>query len=68
MWAVPIIIVKIVRNVGGALVAVLEATTVGPLAGWSLGEAFGFAVGLRSVRAGEEVFEAQFAASGGEEF
>ena len=64
----PIIIVKIVRNVGGALVAVVEATTVCLLAGWSPDEAFCLAVGLRAIGTSEEVFEVQFLASGGEEF
>ena len=63
----PIIIVKIVRKVVGALVAILEAATVGPLAGQRLDEAFGFAVGLWAIRTSEEVFEAQFLAGRSEE-
>ena len=64
----PIIIVKIVRQVEGALVAILEAAAVGPLPGEGLSEAFGLAVGLRTIGTSEEVFEVQLGAGIREEF
>ncbi len=61
----PVIFKYIVRQVGVALVAGLVTTTVGPLPGQSLDEAFGLAVGLRSIRPGEAVFDPPLLTSSG---
>ena len=52
---------------GGAVVAGVVGAGIGPLAGDGLDEAFGLAVGLRTIGFGEEMFEAQLLAGGGEE-
>jgi len=62
---VPVIVMYIKRQIASALGAVAEATAVSPFAGEGLDEAFGLAVGLRPVRAGEVMGEAQFVADGG---
>ena len=49
-----------------ALGGILIEAGVGPLADGGLDEAFGFAVGAWSVDAGANMFELEFAASGGE--
>ena len=41
---------------------------ISPFPGDGLDEAFGLAVGLGPIRSGEEMFEAQMVAGGGEEF
>lgn len=46
---------KVVGKEGSTVVAGAIGTGIGPLAGKGLDEAFGFAIGLRSVRLGEEV-------------
>ena len=64
----PIILVDIIQEASVAFVAGVVAKAVGPLAGEGLDEAFGFSVGLRPVRAGEEVFDPEFATGRGEGF
>jgi hypothetical protein len=50
------------------MVAGVIRTGIGPLAGDGLDEPFGLAVGLWTVRLGEEMAQAEFLAGGGEEF
>jgi hypothetical protein len=64
----PVILVDIVQKTSVAFVAGTVAKAVGPFAGEGLDEAFGLTVGLRPVRAGEEVFDPEFAAGRGEGF
>jgi len=56
--AVEVIVVKVVREEGGAVVAGVIRAGIGPFAGEGLDEAFGLAVGLRAVGSGEAVFDA----------
>jgi hypothetical protein len=63
-----VIVMKVVGKEGSPVVAGVIRAGVGPLAGNGLDEAFGLAVGLRAIGFGEEVFEAEFVAGGGEEF
>ena len=55
------------REEGSAMVAGVVRAGISPLAGEGLDEAFGLAVGLRSVGSGEEMAEAQLLAGSGEE-
>jgi hypothetical protein len=61
-----VIIEEEVRKIGGAMVAGLIGSGVSPLAGDGLDEAFGLAVGLGAIGFGEEMFEAELLAGGGE--
>ena len=63
-----VVVVKEGSKEGGAVVAIVIGTGVGPFAGDGLDEAFGFAIGLWAIGACEGVFEAEFLAGGGEEF
>jgi hypothetical protein len=63
-----VIVMKIVRKEGSAMVAGVIRTGVSPFLGDSLNEAFCLAVGLRAIRSREEVFKSEFLAGGGEEF
>ena len=58
---------KIVVKEGSAVVAGVIGAGVGPLAGDSLDEALGLAIGLWAIGPGEAVLDAQVAAGGGEE-
>lgn len=62
-----VIVVKVEREEGGAMVAGVVGAGVGPFAGEGLDEAFGFAIGLGTIGFGELVSEAEFLAGGGEE-
>jgi len=66
--AVEVIVVKEVREEGGAVVAGVIGAGVGPLAGDGLDEALGLAVGLGTVGSCEAVADAELEAGGGEEF
>ena len=66
--AMEVIVMKVVGKEGSSVVAGVIRTGVGPLASDGLDEAFGLAVGLRAIGFGEEMFEAEFEAGGGEEF
>ncbi len=59
---------KVVRKEGGTMNTGVIGTSISPLAGDGLDEAFGFAVGLGAIRSGEAVLEAELLAGGGEEF
>ena len=48
------------------MVAGVIGSSIGPLAGDGLDEAFGLAVGLRSVRFGKVMLEAELTTGGGE--
>ena len=63
-----IIVVEIEWEEGSALVRGVVRTGISPLAGDGLDEAFGLAVGLGAIRSGEEMFEAELLADGGEAF
>jgi hypothetical protein len=63
-----VIVMKIGGKEGSSVVAGVIRTGIGPLAGDGLDEAFGLAVGLRAIGFGEEMFEAELVAGGGEEF
>jgi hypothetical protein len=63
-----VVVMKVVGKEGSAVVAGTIGSGIGPLAGDGLDEAFGFAVGLRSVGLGEEMLEAESPAGGGEGF
>jgi hypothetical protein len=63
-----VIVMKVVGKEGSPVVAGVIRTGVGPLAGDGLDKAFGLAVGLRAIGFGEEMFEAELVAGGGEEF
>jgi hypothetical protein len=65
---VEVIVMKVKRKEGGAVVTGVIGAGVGPLAGDGLDEAFGLAVGLRAIGFGEAMFEAELLAGGGEEF
>lgn len=56
MGASPVVLVDIVEEVGVTVVAGAVEVSVGPFSGEGLDEAFGFAVGLRAVGSGEEMF------------
>ena len=62
-----VIVVQEARKIGGALARVSVGASVGPLASDGLDEAFGLAVGLRSVGSGEEVAHAQLSTGMSEE-
>lgn len=60
-----VIVEEEVRKEGGAVITGPIRAGVGPLTGDGLDEAFCLAVGLRAVRLGEEMFDAQLVAGGG---
>ena len=62
-----IVVMEIEWEEGGAVVTGVVRARIGPLAGNGLDEAFGLAIGLGSVRAGEEMAEAQLLAGLGKE-
>ena len=55
-----VIVMKIVMEEGSAVVAGLIRSSIGPLASDGLDEAFSLAIGLRSVRFGKVMLEAEF--------
>jgi hypothetical protein len=63
-----VVVMKIVREEGSAVVTGGVGPGVGPLAGDGLDETFGLAVGLGAIRFGEEMFKAELMARGGEGF
>ena len=63
-----VIVMKVKRKKGGAMVTGVIGASVGPLAGDGLDEAFGLAIGLRAIRSGEAMLEADLGACLGEEF
>ena len=63
-----VVVMKVVREEGSTVVTGGVGPSVGPLAGDGLDETFGLAVGLRAIRFGEEMFEAELMAGDGEEF
>ena len=62
-----IVVVKVEREEGSAVVTGVVRASVSPLAGDGLDEAFGFAVGLRAIGTSEEMADAQLVAGSGEE-
>ena len=63
-----VIIMKVVGKEGGAVVAGVIGTGIGPLTRDGLDEAFGLTVGLGAIGFGEEMLEAELMAGGGEGF
>ena len=63
-----VIVMQVIGKEACSAVAGVIRTCVGPLAGDGLDEALGLAIGLRTIRSGEAVFEAELLAGGGEEF
>ena len=63
MWAVEVIVVEVEGETSSAVVAGVIRAGVGPFASNGLDEAFGFAVGLRTIGTGEEMFESQLVAA-----
>jgi hypothetical protein len=59
---------EIEREESGTVLTGVIGTSIGPLAGDGLDEAFGLAIGLRAIGSGEEMLEAQLVAGGGKEF
>ena len=68
MGAMEIVVVEEERETLSAVVTGVVGAGIGPLAGESLDEAFGLAIGLRTIGTSEEMTEAQIFASGGKEF
>ena len=66
--AMEIVVVEVEGQIKGAVVTRVIGTGVSPLAGESLDEAFGLAIGLGPVGSGEEVTEAELVAFRGKEF
>ena len=62
-----IVVVKVEREEGSAVVTGVVRASVSPLAGDGLDEAFGLAVGLRAIGTREEMADAQLLAGSGEE-
>ena len=67
MRAVEIVVVEVERKALSAVITGVIGTSVSPLAGDGLDEAFGLAIGLRPIGSGEEVFETQLETGGGKE-
>ena len=61
-----VIVMKIVMKEGSAVVAGLIGSGISPFASDGLDEALGLTFGLGAIRSGEEMFEAELAAGGGE--
>jgi hypothetical protein len=68
MRAMEVIVMKVVGKEGSSVGTRVIGTSIGPLAGDGLDEAFCLAVGLRAIGFSEEVSEAEFMAGSGEEF
>ena len=66
--SVEIVVMEIEREERGAVITGVVGACVSPLAGEGLDEAFGLAVGLRTIGTSEEMTQAKIFASGGEEF
>lgn len=63
-----IVVVEVAVEKGSAVFAGVVRASISPLAGDGLDEAFGLAVGLRTIGSGEEVVQAQLVAGLGKEF
>lgn len=68
MGSVEVIVVKIVGKKGSTVETGVIGSGISPFAGDGLDEALGLAVGLGSIRSGEEMFEAELPAGGRKEF
>ena len=60
MRAVEVIVMKVVGKEGSAAITGVIGVGVGPLAGDGLDEAFGFAIGLRSIGPGKRCWRPSF--------
>ena len=63
-----IAVMEVAWEEGGAVVTGIIGASVSPLPGDGLDEALGLAIGLRAIRSGETMLDAELLASGGEEF
>ncbi len=63
-----VIVEEKVRKISCAMNARAVATCIGPFTGYCLDEAFGFAVGLRTIWFGEAMLNAEFTAGSREVF
>ena len=61
-----VIVEKEVRKISSAVPTGLIGPGISPLASDGLDEALGLTIGLRTIGSGEEMFEAELAAGGGE--
>jgi len=68
MGSVEIVVMEIEREKSSAVMTGVIGTSISPLTSDGLDEAFGLAIGLRSVRFCEEMLEAELPAGGGKEF
>ena len=68
MRSVEIIVMKEEREELSTVMAGVIRTSISPFAGEGLDKTFGLAIGLRAIRASEEMTQAQIFASSGEEF
>jgi hypothetical protein len=66
--AMEVIVVEVERKEGSAMVAGRVGAGISPLSGDGLDKPFGLAVGLRAIRFGKEMFEAELLTGSGEEF
>lgn len=63
-----VVVVKVTRKEGSAVIAGVVRPGIGPLAGDGLDEALGLPIGLRAVGAGEEVAQPKLLTGGGKKF
>ena len=63
--SVEIVVVEEEGEASGAVVAGVIGTGISPFTGDGLDEAFGLAIGLRAIRSGEAVGDAELPAGGG---
>ena len=68
VWTVEVIVMKVERKEGSAMVAGRVRPGISPLSGNGLNEPFSLAVGLWAIGFGEEMCEAEFVTSSGKEF
>ena len=63
--AMEVVVMKVVGKEGGSMATGVIRTSISPLTGDGLDEAFGLAVGLKAIGFGEKIFEAELKAGGG---
>jgi hypothetical protein len=63
-----VIVMKVKRKKGGAMVTGVIRACIGPCTGDGLDEALGLAIGLGAIRSGEAMFDAELLAGLGEKF
>ena len=63
-----IVVMEVEREEGSTVITGVVRTSISPLSGDGLDEAFGLAIGLGAIGFSEEMFEAQLLAGSGKEF